>query len=133
MTSMMSVPASVVEIEGLNKKFSKYGILIDHVLKDISVSFPRSSIIGLVGRNGAGKTTLLRHVVGLLVPTSGQVFTLGCAAERLSSSELNRIGFLDQEIHFLDMTVGGHLRYVAGFYESWGSRTRRQFGRSFGS
>jgi branched-chain amino acid transport system ATP-binding protein len=43
------------------------------VLRDISISVPRSSVAVLLGPNGAGKTTLLRAASGLLKPSAGTV------------------------------------------------------------
>jgi peptide/nickel transport system ATP-binding protein len=47
------------------------------VLHDVSFSVEPGSSVGLVGESGAGKTTLLRILLGLAVPTSGQVLSHG--------------------------------------------------------
>lgn len=43
------------------------------ILKDITVSFEKGKIYGIVGKNGCGKTMLLRVLCGLITPTSGTV------------------------------------------------------------
>jgi ABC-type glutathione transport system ATPase component len=43
------------------------------VLDGVSVAVPAGGSLALVGESGAGKTTLLRLLLGLAVPTSGQV------------------------------------------------------------
>lgn len=48
----------------------------NRILRDINVSFERSTTVGIVGHNGAGKTTLLRTIMGLITPLSGKI-TLG--------------------------------------------------------
>ncbi len=107
--------APIVEIDHLTKRFGNV-----KALDDVTLTIPRGSIVGLVGRNGSGKSTLLRHLTGLLLPTSGKVTTLGCPAVDLGEEELNQIGAVDQKISFLDgMTVGGHLQFVGGFYRRW--------------
>ena len=40
---------------------------------DIDLSIPRGTTLALVGANGAGKTTLAKLLLGLYVPTSGEV------------------------------------------------------------
>ncbi len=45
-------------------------------LDDVSVTFERGEVIGLVGGNGAGKTTLLRLMCGVYKPSEGQVLFL---------------------------------------------------------
>ena len=48
-----------------------------HVLKDISISIPKSKVIMLVGPSGCGKTTLLSIITGMLTPTKGSVIYKG--------------------------------------------------------
>ena len=44
-------------------------------LKEVTMSVPKGSIYGFIGKNGAGKTTLFRLICGLQYPTDGN-FTL---------------------------------------------------------
>ena len=46
-------------------------------LDGFTLSVPRGSITGLVGRNGAGKTTWMMTVAGFVRPNSGEVNILG--------------------------------------------------------
>ena len=103
------------EVRNLTRQFGDVT-----ALDSISLSIPKQSIVGLIGKNGSGKTTLLRHVIGLYLPTSGECVTLGCASENLGPDELSSIGVVHQEHRFLDwMKVEQHLRYVASFYKEW--------------
>jgi branched-chain amino acid transport system ATP-binding protein len=43
------------------------------VLRDVSITVPRGSVVALLGPNGAGKTTVLRTAGGLLRPSAGRV------------------------------------------------------------
>ena len=45
-----------------------------HVVKGASFSVSTKEVVGLLGPNGAGKTTSFYMVVGLLYPSSGEVF-----------------------------------------------------------
>lgn len=61
----------LVEINNLSKKFTSLA------LNDISASFPKGKIIGIVGPDGSGKTTLIRLMAGLLKPTEGTISVEG--------------------------------------------------------
>lgn len=58
----------IIEIKNVNKSFKEA-----NVLKNISVSFKKGEIHGLVGRNGSGKTMLLKCICGFVPPTSGTI------------------------------------------------------------
>ncbi len=50
----------MIKIEELNKFYGK-----KQVIKDVSVSFEKGKVYGIVGENGSGKTTLFRCIAGL--------------------------------------------------------------------
>lgn len=58
----------MIKIENLSKTIDKKVIL-----KDITMSFEKGKIYGIVGRNGCGKTMLLRAICGLIAPTGGTI------------------------------------------------------------
>ncbi|WP_078430436.1 ABC transporter ATP-binding protein [Alkalihalobacterium alkalinitrilicum] len=62
----------MIEINQLSKSIHNH-----EVLNDINFELKPGNIIGLIGRNGAGKTTLLRLLVGILLPTKGDVLLDG--------------------------------------------------------
>jgi len=57
---------------------------VDHV----SCSLKPGQTLGLVGESGSGKTTLAKLLIGLLMPTSGEVFVQGHAWSRLRGEAL---------------------------------------------
>ena len=62
----------MLSIVGVVKRFG--GVT---VLKGVSLSVAKGSIVSLLGPNGSGKTTLLRIVAGVLRPSSGEVVFRG--------------------------------------------------------
>ncbi len=68
-------PPEVMRIDGISKAFGG-----PPVLHNISLSVPKGSIHGIIGKSGAGKTTLIR-IAGLLEkPDAGSVWYEGIAA-----------------------------------------------------
>ena len=47
------------------------------VLRDISLSIPRGSVVGIMGQSGCGKTTTLRVIMGAYRPSAGTASVLG--------------------------------------------------------
>ena len=48
-----------------------------HILKDVNLSISEGQIVCLLGGNASGKTTTLKTVLGMVVPTSGEVMIGG--------------------------------------------------------
>jgi teichoic acid transport system ATP-binding protein len=54
-------------------------------LRGVSVTVPKGSVLGVVGRNGAGKSTLLRAIAGIIPPTEGRIVVRGEISALLSA------------------------------------------------
>jgi len=64
----------VISVRGLGTRFGS-----DWVHRGLDLAVDRGEIVSLVGGSGSGKTTLLRELIGLLVPTEGDVRLFGAA------------------------------------------------------
>ena len=60
---------NVIEVRDVNKFFGE-----EHVLKNVSRTFEKGKIHGIVGNNGSGKTVLMKCICGFLRPNSGAIF-----------------------------------------------------------
>ncbi len=74
---------SAVEIKDLVKVLGNQTVL-DHLDFDIC----KGSITSILGFSGAGKSTLLKHILGLHVPTSGEVHVLGQNLAEMKDNKL---------------------------------------------
>ncbi|MHB8079552.1 MAG: metal ABC transporter ATP-binding protein [Candidatus Krumholzibacteriia bacterium] len=62
------------------------------VLEEVAFTIAEGDYVSLVGPNGGGKTTLLRLLLGLLVPTRGQVRLFGLPPEQAR----RQLGYMPQ-------------------------------------
>jgi len=105
---------SAIVVEHLSKR---YGDVL--AVDDIDFAVPAGATFGLLGGNGAGKTTTIAMLLGLLIPTAGQIRVLGhdMATDRFAA--LARMNFSSPYVslpHRLtvreNMRVYGHLYNV---------------------
>jgi phospholipid/cholesterol/gamma-HCH transport system ATP-binding protein len=80
------------------------------VLRDVSLSIARGSVVGIMGQSGCGKTTLLRIIAAQYLPSSGTARVLGELTAELDRDALyrmrRRMGMLFQfGALFTDMSV----------------------------
>lgn len=61
-----------IEVQNAVKRFRD-----QVVLKNVSISFEKGKIHGIVGRNGSGKTVLFKCICGLMHPEEGVIFVNG--------------------------------------------------------
>lgn len=59
-----------IQLKGISFGYSEHGPLI---LKDLDLTIPKGSRVGLIGTTGSGKSTLLDIFMGLLQPSSGEM------------------------------------------------------------
>lgn len=94
-------PNRLIEAQSIKLAFAERDIL-----KGVNLSIDRGEIVTLIGPNGAGKTSLVRIVLGLLNPSSGEVYR----------RENLRIGYMPQKLHIepsLPLTVKRFLLLAA--------------------
>lgn len=85
-------------------------------LNELSHSFPKGSIIGLVGENGSGKTTLLELISGLCKPKEGKILLNHTNILDLSwRKRAEFFGFVPQtpENHFFEETVRKEIKLIS--------------------
>jgi branched-chain amino acid transport system ATP-binding protein len=91
------------------------------VLRDVSFSVPRGSVVALLGPNGAGKSTTMRMASGLLRPQQGRVTLEGKDVTRATPSRRARLGVchvMEGRSIFPSLTVRENLRLQAPRHSS---------------
>ena len=62
------------------------------ILKDINMTIPDHKLVVFTGPNGGGKTTLAKSIMGLVTPTSGEIWWNGQNITSLGITERARLG-----------------------------------------
>jgi ABC-2 type transport system ATP-binding protein len=105
----------VIEIDHLTKYYGTR-----EIVSDLSLSVPRGSIYGFLGRNGMGKTTTIRIFLGLEDATRGTAKVFGLDSRHLPPEARARIGYLPEGHHVYGwMTVKECGQFQASFYPAW--------------
>lgn len=81
----------MIESFGLGRRFGAV-----HAVRDVSLSVPTGSAMGLLGHNGAGKSTLVHLLTTLVRPTSGTARVAGYDVVRQGHEVRRRIGLTGQ-------------------------------------
>ena len=58
----------MINVKNLHKKFGK-----NQVLKGVDLQIDSGGIFAVLGPNGSGKTTLIKCILGMVIPTSGDI------------------------------------------------------------
>ena len=83
----------------------------------VDFAVPHGSVTGLLGGNGAGKTTILSILLGLLLPTSGEVRVLGVDMRKRPADALHFMNFSSPYVELpRRLTVRENLAVYARLY-----------------
>lgn len=97
----------MLEVHGLTKVYkSKKGADV-HALDGVTLQFPKTGMVFLLGKSGSGKSTLLNVCGGLDAPTTGEIIVKGRSSKEFSQSDFDSyrntyVGFIFQEYNILN-------------------------------
>jgi ABC-2 type transport system ATP-binding protein len=96
-------------------------------IRDLTLSVPKGSVFGLLGRNGAGKSTALRCLVGLERLDAGEIRVLDRDPLKLDVTMRQRIGYLSEDgAPFPAATAEHMIRLCAPLYPTWNRALEEQ-------
>ena len=111
---------TAIRVTHLSKRYSET-LAVD----DVSFEVPRGATLGLLGGNGAGKTTTLAMLLGLLIPSSGQISILGHDMAKGRFAALARMNFSSPYVALPGrLSVAENLRVYAHLYGVRGREAR---------
>ena len=104
---------NLVEVKNIKKNYGK-----NEAVKGISFNIKEDEILGLLGPNGSGKTTTIGMLLGLLKPTSGEIFINGQKLEGNRIEILEKINFISPYIELpKKLTVKQNLTVYGKLYK----------------
>ncbi|QNH54921.1 ABC transporter ATP-binding protein [Selenomonas timonae] len=104
--------APVIETHALTRVFGSY-TAVDR----LNLAVPRGAIYGFIGSNGSGKSTAIRMICGLLPPTSGTAYVLGCDTAAHPERARQSLGYMSQRFSlYANMTVAENMMFYGGLY-----------------
>ena len=110
----------IISVRDLSKRFGTLQA-VDSVTFDVA----RHRVVGLLGGNGAGKTTTLSMLLGILIPTGGEVHILGENIARRRHRVLGRMNFSSPYVELpYRLTVQENLTVYAHLYSVPRPRSR---------
>ncbi len=76
----------MIQLTGVHKAFNR-----KPVLRGVDLSIEKGETMVVIGGSGSGKSVLIKHIIGLLIPDSGEVRIDGKDIGRLAEDELNEV------------------------------------------
>ena len=110
-----------IEVRGLCKSYG------DFALKDVDLTLPGGSILGLIGENGAGKSTTINAILDLIHKDDGTVTFWG---QELSSSKQIKedIGVVFDGINFYETLTPAKIGKISeSAYMQWNKKSYQDF------
>ena len=102
----------VINSNNLNKRYKN-----TVAVKNINFKIAKGQTIGLLGPNGCGKSTTIGMLLGLIKPTSGNVFINGQNMETNRTNLLQKINFISPYIELpKKLTIEENLNVYGRMY-----------------
>jgi ABC-2 type transport system ATP-binding protein len=99
----------MLELKNLEKKFGNFV-----AVNKINLKINKGELFGFLGPNGAGKTTTIKMIVGLLSPTSGNIFLDSTDVWQKPIETKMKIGYIPDQPFVYDKLTGREYLYFSG-------------------
>jgi len=99
---------NMIQTTGLTKAYGQY-----QAVNNVSISINKGDIYGLIGRNGAGKTTLFKLLMGLTLPTGGEISIMGSSSSKAALNHTRKnMGFMMGTNFFGYLNAYDNMKYA---------------------
>ena len=120
---MSGPPVPIIRVRGLTRRFGDFT-----AVDDVSLSVMPGSIYAFLGANGSGKSTTIRMLIGLLLPTVGEIEVDGVDVCRHPRRVRDRIGYMGQKVSlYQGLTLRENVEFYGGLYDLEGAALMRRW------
>ena len=91
--------------------FFKYKSRDKIILNDINLNISKNDTIGIIGESGSGKSTLIDIIIGLYIPTKGQVLCDDKSIHSNLNGWFKNIGYVPQNIQLFDNSIKKNIAF----------------------
>ncbi len=116
---------SDIRVENISKIYDK-----KKALDNVSVTFEKGKIYGLLGRNGAGKSTLIKIMANRVFPSSGRVNIDGLnATENSAVSEI--LFMMSETSYYPNIKIKKLIKWTKSFYKGFDTQKAEELVKRF--
>lgn len=91
----------MLELKNIHKSFKIRDDKSQHVLKNLSATFPSHGFVTILGASGNGKTTVLNILGGLDTPNSGEVYFNNEKITDFETFRREKVSFIFQDLNLI--------------------------------
>ena len=118
----MSQDDCLIRLDRVSKTFGRI-----QAVRDVSLDVYCGQILGLIGPSGCGKTTTIRLLLGVTLPSGGQVQVHGLAPDAFTREVREDIGYMPQLfVLYPNLSVQQTLDFMASVYGMGLARRRER-------
>jgi len=99
---------SEIRLQGVSFTYPRAA---EPAIRDMSLTIPSGTAVGIIGESGAGKSTLIDLLLGLLEPDSGVISADGQDIRSDPRAWQNCIGYVPQTIFLTDDSIRGNVAF----------------------
>lgn len=115
-----------IEIKNVSKNYDNFS------LKNVNLTIPSGSIVGLIGENGAGKTTLIKSILGIVKIDNGSIKIFNKGINQEDNYIKEDIGVVLDNSFFPELLNASDVSAVmANIYKNWDNDLYNKYLKDF--